>query len=57
MGVSMFLVAENKFAIKKSIKSGTSYDGKTVVESGLQAGDKLITFGFSDVVDGQKLAY
>ncbi len=56
-GSEYVLVAENKKAVKKVIKAGLSYDGNTLVESGLVAGDKLITFGYSEVVDGQKIDY
>lgn len=56
-GSEYVLVAENKKAVKKVVKTGLSYDGNTLVESGLVAGDKLITFGYSEVVDGQKIDY
>jgi len=40
-------------ALKKTVKSGLSYKGKTLIESGLTEGDMLITFGYQDIVDGQ----
>jgi RND family efflux transporter MFP subunit len=51
------LVAENNTAVKKVVEVGNSYDGKTVVTKGLQKGDKVINFGYSEVVDGQKISY
>jgi RND family efflux transporter MFP subunit len=51
------LVAENNMAVKKTITTGADYDGNTVVKSGLTAGDKIITFGYSEVVAGQKISY
>lgn len=42
-------------AKKKVIKQGISYAGNTVVESGLSDGDLVISSGYSDIVDGQKI--
>lgn len=52
-------VTENggKRAHKKMITAGPSYNGQTVVITGLEEGDKIITFGFSEVVDGQLIEY
>ncbi len=51
------LVAETEngkqIARRRTVKTGNDYDGKTVVEEGLKAGDRVITFGFSELVDGQ----
>lgn len=44
--------AENGKATRTSIKTGKVYDGKAEVISGLKAGDKVITVGFSDLNDG-----
>lgn len=51
------LVAENGRAVKKVVKTGLSYDGNIVVTEGLTVGDKLITFGYTEVVDGQKVEF
>jgi RND family efflux transporter MFP subunit len=51
------LVAENNMATKRKIEVGDNYDGKTVVTTGLNAGDKIISFGYSEVVDGQRINY
>lgn len=55
------LIAETKgdikIASKRLIKPGTEYAGRTVVESGLNEGDKVITFGYTEVVDGQRIDF
>lgn len=55
------LVAETKngvkTAVKKNVQVGMSYNGRTVVTEGLNAGDQIITFGYSEVVDGQKIEF
>ena len=56
-GESYVLAVENNTAVKKVVETGTSYDGKTMIMKGLNAGDKVITFGYSEVVDGQKISY
>lgn len=56
-GTQYVLVAENNVAVKKTITTGADYDGNTVVKSGLTQGDRLITFGYSEVVAGQKISY
>lgn len=52
-------VQENgvKTAHKKSVTVGADYDGKTVITEGLEEGDSIITFGFSEVVDGQRIEF
>lgn len=58
---SYVLVAESgkgmKMAGKKMIKTGPEYGGRTVVTEGLNEGDKVITFGYSEVVDGQRIEF
>ncbi len=53
------LVAENEngkqVARKRSVKTGNEYNGQTVITDGLKAGDRVITFGFSELVDGQPI--
>jgi len=51
------LVAEKGRAVKKEVKTGNSYDGKIIVTEGLKPDDKVITVGFSEVVDGQKIDF
>ena len=56
-GKQYVLIAENGTVVKKNVTVGTSYDGQTVVKTGLKSGDKVISFGYSEVVDGQKISY
>lgn len=42
-------------ARRRPVQTGADYNGQTVITGGLSAGDKIITFGFQDVVDGQPL--
>ncbi|MBL0309978.1 MAG: efflux RND transporter periplasmic adaptor subunit [Bacteroidetes bacterium] len=46
-----------KRAYKKSVVPGLSYNGRTVVTKGMEEGNQIITFGYSEVVDGQKIDY
>lgn len=48
---------KNKVARSREVKTGLSYNGKVEVISGLQAGDKIITEGYQDLVDGQLINY
>lgn len=55
------LIAKNengtKSAEKRMVKTGAEYNGVTVVTEGLNEGDNIITFGYSEVVDGQRIEY
>ena len=44
-------------ARKVSVTPGRSYGGKTVIASGLSAGDRIITMGYSEVSDGQSVKF
>ena len=46
-----------KVAHKKMVETGADYDGQTVITKGLDEGDQIITFGYSEVVDGQRIDY
>ena len=46
-----------KTAHKKAVSAGISYNGRTVINQGLEEGNQIITFGYSEVVDGQKIEY
>lgn len=56
-GKEYVLIADNGVVAKRNVVTGNAYDGKTVIKSGLNKGDKIITFGYSEVVDGQKIGY
>lgn len=47
----------NALAQKHMVKVGANYNGRTIVLEGLEEGDKVITFGYTEVVDGQKIEY
>ncbi|MCX6198379.1 MAG: efflux RND transporter periplasmic adaptor subunit [Bacteroidetes bacterium] len=49
--------AGTKSAEKRMVKTGAEYNGVTVVTEGLNEGDNIITFGYSEVVDGQRIEY
>ncbi len=46
-----------KVAHKKLIEKGADYEGRTVILKGLEEGDQVITFGYSEVVDGQRIDF
>ena len=46
-----------KTAHKIIVTTGAEYNGETVITSGLSEGDKIITFGYSEVVDGQRIDF
>ena len=56
-GQDYVLVAENHKAVKRIIETGSNYNGTTVVTKGLSKGDMIISFGYSEVVDGQNISY
>ena len=43
-------------AEKRSVVSGKSSDGKTEITSGLNEGDMVITVGFQELNNGQKVS-
>lgn len=55
----MVAVNENGkyFARKREVTTGSEYDGKTVITSGLSKGDLIIVSGQNEVVDGQPLMF
>lgn len=48
-------IAQNNVAKKVSVKTGVNYQGETEVLSGLNGTEQLITVGFQDLADGQKI--
>jgi RND family efflux transporter MFP subunit len=49
------LTADNGAAKKVMVKVGQTYNDKAEILSGLKAGDKLITVGFQDLNEGDKV--
>jgi multidrug efflux pump subunit AcrA (membrane-fusion protein) len=43
-------------ARRRSVKTGNSYIDRAEVSSGLQEGEYVVTFGYQNLADGQKLA-
>lgn len=56
-GNSYVLIAEGGIAKKRIVETGSGYNGSTVVKKGLNKGDLVISFGYSEVVDGQSISY
>lgn len=48
-------INQNNVAKKIAIKTGVNYQGETEVLSGLNGTEQLITVGFQDLADGQKI--
>lgn len=46
-----------KKALAQKVKTGLSYNGKIEIVEGLKSGDALITLGYQDVSDGQRISY
>jgi len=47
---------DKKNVVQKAvIKTGMTYQGQTMVEEGLQAGDKVIEKGYNEVTDGEEV--
>ena len=59
-GEYVFVAEENgevNIARKVDVKTELSYNGMTVIRKGLEENDKLVTFGFQNLVDGQPIEY
>lgn len=44
-------------ARKRLVTTGMDYKGQTVITEGLNEGDRIITFGYSELVDGQRIQF
>lgn len=55
------MVASNEggknVARRRQVTTGIEYNGQSVIKEGIKAGDKIITFGFQDIVDGQPINF
>lgn len=58
-GENYILIAEetngNWIAKKRIVDTGIEYNGETQIKSGIQAGDRIITVGYNELVDGQQI--
>jgi len=46
-----------KYSERKQVSSGLSYNGNMEIVSGLQPGDKVITIGYQNLVDGDPISF
>lgn len=46
-----------KYAIKRVVKVGQSYNGLVEITEGLKAGDQLISTGYQELLDGQEVNF
>lgn len=54
-GKEYVFVANSQTARKKEITTGKTYNGYAEILNGLKKGDKLITIGYQDLEDGEKI--
>jgi membrane fusion protein, multidrug efflux system len=47
----------NALAKKKVVDTGMTYNGNIEIKSGIQQGDKVITTGYQDLIEGQKISF
>jgi membrane fusion protein, multidrug efflux system len=52
---SYVFIADGGKARKQMVKTGKNYAGRLEITEGLKAGDKVITTGYQDMVDGQSI--
>jgi len=55
-GTFVYVESSGK-AEKRVIKTGATYKGETEVLSGLKSGEKIVTTGYLDVMEGQLVKY
>lgn len=48
---------QNAVAKKRVVETGMSYNGNIEIKSGIAQGDKIITTGYQDLIEGQKISY
>jgi RND family efflux transporter MFP subunit len=60
-GEYVFLAIQSKGnrheAKRRSVKTGKYYNGKVEITSGIEAGERVITFGSQNLVDGDPIAF
>jgi membrane fusion protein, multidrug efflux system len=54
---SYVYIAENGKTLRKEVKVAYTYGNDALISEGLNAGDKIITFGYSDLTNGQSIKY
>jgi len=53
---SYLFLADNGTAKKQMVKPGLNYAGKLEILEGVKAGDQVITSGYQNLIDGQKIS-
>ena len=55
----MLLTAKDKYnaAVKQPVVIGNSYNGVAEVLNGLKEGDKVISIGFQELIDGEYVRF
>ncbi len=48
---------EKTVAKKRVVEKGLEYNGQTVIVSGLTAGDIMVTFGYSEIIEGEEISF
>lgn len=48
---------ENAVAKKRVVETGMSYNGNIEIKSGIAQGDRLITTGYQDLIEGQRISF
>ena len=56
-GKSYVYVVDGKVAAKRFVTEGQHYDNSVEITDGLKDGDKLITIGYQDLVEGQPIKF
>lgn len=49
--------ANDAITKKHMVQKGADYNGRTIITEGLSEGNQIITFGYTEVVDGQKIEF
>ncbi|MFN0049242.1 MAG: efflux RND transporter periplasmic adaptor subunit, partial [Cytophagales bacterium] len=56
-GNYIFVVSDKNTTERRVVTLGNTYGSDALITEGLKSGDKVITFGFSDLVDGQAVKF
>lgn len=56
-GNYIYVVSDKNTTERRIVTLDNTYGSTALISEGLKAGDKIITFGYSDLVDGQAIKY
>lgn len=48
---------DNTIAVRKKVTTGTTYNGNIEVKTGVEPGDKVVTFGYQNLVGGDHISF